>query len=197
MYLLGWSPLVSARGATPWKPLALLTVILSAPGCAGITVNHEFDPDAGFASYRTYDWMPTEARRVDLRARDPMVEQWIRDAIQRELGAKGFRIAEGSEPDVRIGYLLVLEDNLDSQTLYESSDPDWRYRSYGPLTATTRSGMLTSGTLVVDVFDVARKESVWRGVAEGPVKGTVEPEKRRERIHEAVKKILEDFPPKG
>jgi len=197
MYLFGWSPLVSARGAALWKPSALVTVIFLAQGCAGITVNHEFDPDAEFASYRTYDWMPTEARRVDLRARDPMVEEWIRDAIQRELGAKGFRIAEGREPDVRIGYLLVLQDNLDSQTLYESSDPDWRYRSYGPLSATTRGGMLTSGTLVVDVFDVARKESVWRGVAEGPVKGTVEPEKRRERIHEAVKKILEDFPPKG
>jgi hypothetical protein len=166
-----------------------------AQACASISVDQEFDPDANFAAYRTFDWMPTESRRVDLRARDPLVERRIRDAIERELGAKGLRQAGSDEPDVRIAYLLVLQDGLDSQTLYEASDPDWRYRTYGPATTATRTQLLTTGTLVIDVFDTESKVMVWRGVAEGQVKEMQDPDKRIARINDAVKRILAKFPP--
>ncbi|MGW8268007.1 MAG: DUF4136 domain-containing protein [Longimicrobiales bacterium] len=179
----------------PGKIPALAVSVLLIQGCASISVSHEFDPDADYPSYRTFDWMPTESRRVDLRARDPMVEQRIRDAIQREMEAKGLRKVDSADPDVRIGYLLVLDEGVDSQTVYERADPDWRYRTYGPTTTTTRSQMLTVGTLVIDVFDSARKESVWRGIAEGQVREEQDPEKRRTRINDAVKKILADYPP--
>jgi hypothetical protein len=104
---------------------------------------------------------------------------------------------ESGEADVRIGYLLVLEDAVDSQTMYESSAPDWRYRTYGPATTTTRTTLFTTGTLVIDVFDVEEKALVWRGAAEGQVKQNQDPEKKRERIEEAVRKILAEFPPGG
>ena len=179
----------------PGRIPALVASALLIQGCASISVSSDFDPYADYASYRTYDWMPTESRRVDLRARDPMVEQRIRDAIERELRAKGLEKVDSPDPDIRIGYLLVLDEGVDSQTLYERADPDWRYRTYGPSATTTRSQMLTTGTLVIDVFDSARKESVWRGVAEGQVREEQDPEKRRARINEAVKKILAGYPP--
>lgn len=179
----------------PGRIPALAASVLLIQGCASISVSHEFDPDADYASYRTFDWMPTESRRVDLRARDPMVEQRIRDAIQRELEAKGLRKVDSPDPDIRIGYLLVLDEGVDSQTVYEGAAPDWRYRSYGPGTTTTRSQMLTVGTLVIDVFDSARQESVWRGMAEGQVREEQDPEKRRARVNDAVKKILAGYPP--
>lgn len=179
----------------PGKTLALVALALHAQACASISVEHQFDPEADYASYHTYDWMPTDSRRIDLKASDPLVEQRIRDAIDRELGAKGLRKADSSDPDIRVAYLLVLDEELDSQTLYERADPDWRYRNYGPSTLTTRSGLLTVGTLVIDVFDTRRKESVWRGVAEGQVKQDQDPEERRKRINDAVGKILAEFPP--
>ena len=179
------------------RVFVLAASALLAQACASISVDREFDPDANFAAYQTFDWMPTESRRVDLRARDPMVEQRIRDAIERELGAKGLQKAGSDEPDVRIAYLLVLQDGLDPQTMYETSDPDWRYRTYGPARTATRTQFLTTGTLVIDVFDSGRKELVWRGVAEGEVKDIQDPEKRTARINSAVKDILAEFPPKG
>jgi hypothetical protein len=177
------------------KIFFIATSGLWVQACASISVDQEFDPGANFAAYQTFDWMPTESRRVDLRARDPMVEQWIRDAIERELGAKGFRGAGSDEPDVRIAYLLVLQDGLDSQTIYEASDPNWRYRTYGPATTATRTQLLTTGTLVIDVFDAERKVLVWRGVAEGQVKEVQDPDKRNARINDAVRRILAKFPP--
>lgn len=178
-----------------WRTLALATSALMVQGCAGISVNHEFDPRADFSSYQTYDWMATESRRVDLRARDPLVEQRIRDAIEGELGAKGLQMDGSGDADLRIGYLLVLEESLDAQTIYSGAAPDWQYRSYGPGTTAQQTRMLTTGTLVIDVFDAGKKELVWRGVAEGQVKEIQDPEKRRARINEAVAKILAGFPP--
>jgi len=179
----------------PGKILAVATSALLVQGCASISVEREFDPDVDYASYQTYDWMPAESRRVDLKARDPMVEQRIREAIERELAASGLQKASSSDPDIRIGYLLVLEDAVDLQTLYTGAPPDWRYRTYGPGTTTNQTRMLTTGTLVIDAFDAGKRELVWRGVAEGQVKPDQDPEKRRARIDEAVKKILAEFPP--
>ena len=180
-----------------WRTLLLLLTVSVVGACAGITVTHEADPEANFAAYGTYDWMPAESRRVDLRARDPMVEQRIRDAIEAQLSSKGLRKVDSGDADILIGYLLVLEDGVDSQTMYVRSDPDWRYRTYGPATTATRTTAFTVGTLVIDVFDVEEKALVWRGGGEGQVDQSQDPEKRRARINEAVKKILEEFPPTG
>ena len=179
----------------PGRILTLTASAALALGCASISVNSEFDPDADYASYQTFDWMPSESRRVDLRARDPLVEQRIRDAIERELGAKGLQKVSSGDPDVRIGYLLVLEESVDAQAIYTGAAPDWQYRSYGPGTTTEQIRVLTTGTMVIDVFDSGEKELVWRGVAEGEVKELQDPEKRRARINDAVGKILAEFPP--
>jgi hypothetical protein len=176
----------------------ILVLAASAPlaaACAGISVEHHFDPQADYATYRTWGWLPSESRRVDLRARDPAVEGHIREAIERDLEGKGLQKADSGEPAIRVGYLLVLDEGLESQSLYERADPDWRYRNYGPATTTTRTGMLTVGTLVIDIFDTGRRELVWRGIAEGDVRPDQEPEQRQARINEAVRKILAEYPP--
>ena len=51
------------------------------------------------------------------------------------------------------------------------------------------------GTLIIDVFDAAERELVWRGSGEGRVNQARSPEDRQERIDDAVRKILRDFPP--
>ena len=94
------------QGSGGWNPnlktLASASAISVAMACAGIgiTVNHEFDPEASFAAFGTYDWMPAESRRVGLRTRDPMVEQRIRDAIEGELRGKGLRRIESCETKI-------------------------------------------------------------------------------------------------
>jgi len=178
-----------------WNALVYAPVIWSAVACAGIdiTVDHEADPEADFAGYETYDWMPPESRRVNIKTRDPMVEQRIRNAIESQLRAKGLRKVDSGEPDIRIGYLLVLEDGVDSQTMYNRSDPDWRYRTYGPETTTTRTVAYTIGTLVIDVFEVEKKALVWRGAAEGQTRQDQDAGKQEKRINEAVRMILAEF----
>ena len=168
-----------------WAVMTFALALPSLSGCASLTVEHDFDREANFSAYQTFDWMPAEARRVDLQVRDPMVETRIRDAITAELRSKGLRRSTTEEPDVRIGYLLVVDSDVESQTIYESSDPNWRYRTYAPGRTTTTTAAFRVGTLVIDIFD------------EGQVKPTQTPEENREKVNEAVKKILEEYPPGG
>ena len=181
-----------------WRIPALVTAVLSITACASLEVVREYDPDRDFTAYRTYDWMPPESRRIDLRTRDPMAQESLRDGIEAELRTKGFRrVASGDDPDLRIGYLFVLEDEVDSQTMYVTSAPDWSYRTYGPATLETRLTTFTTGALIIDLFDEKEKALVWRGAVEGQVDQTQDPEKRRARLTEAIRKIFADFPPGG
>jgi hypothetical protein len=177
------------------KMLGLLAAAALSQACAGISVEHDFDPQADYAAYQSWDWLPSEGRRVDLRVRDPAIEGELRAAIEGGMEARGLRKVASGEPAVRVGYRLVLDEGLESWVLYEPSGSDWRYRNYGPARTTTHTGMLTVGTLVIDIFDTRRKELVWRGIAEGDVRPNQPPEKRRARINEAVRKILAEYPP--
>ena len=93
----------------------------------------------------------------------------------------------------KCGEVESSEDGVDSQSMYERSDPDWRYRTYGPETITTRTQAYTIGTLVIDVFEVERKALVWRGVGEGQTRQDQDAAKQEARINEAVRMILAEF----
>ena len=76
----------------------------------------------------------------------------------------------------------------------------WGYRGVyrgGPgvgVGTSTYTTEYTVGTLVIDVFDGARHELVWRGAGEGRVQEAQNPQERQEKINEAVALIMEDFP---
>ena len=50
------------------------------------------------------------------------------------------------------------------------------------------------GTVVVDLFDAGTKQMVWRGVARDVLAD--QPEKNTKKLHKAVEKMFEKFPPK-
>jgi hypothetical protein len=64
-------------------------------------------------------------------------------------------------------------------------------------TSRTTEITYTMGTLVLDFFDTASKELVWRGTAEGKIHEGNSPQERSERAFTAVQKIMEQFPPNG
>ena len=53
------------------------------------------------------------------------------------------------------------------------------------------------GTLLIDVIDPATMQLLWRGSGTGVVDPQASPEKREQRINEAVEQILADFPPRS
>ena len=177
----------------------VLVAALLVSACAGITVNQDFRPGTDFSTLRTWDWMPGGAESEF----GPLVDDRVQSAIETQMQAKGFRKVDSGEPNFRVGFQLIAEDRVDYQTVNTYYGGGWGYRGvygrYGPGmgTSQTYSREYTTGAIVIDFFDVASRELVWRGSGEGTVHETASPQERQERANLAVQKILEQFPPSG
>lgn len=186
------------------RAFSILAVAFVATACAGITVNNDFIPGTNFSGYKTYGWMPQNENP----GVSEILEQRAHSAIAAGLQAKGFQEATSGDPDFMVGYMLVLQEQTDYQTVNDHYGAGWGYggmypRRYGvaavPMTTTSRTTEInyTMGTIVLDFFDSESKELVWRGTAEGKVHEANTPQERQERVDLAVQKIMEQFPPNG
>jgi hypothetical protein len=185
------------------RTVALFAVLLVS-ACSGISVNQDFSPGADFTGLTSWDWMPSGDRvGDDPRADNPLLDQRIRTAVETQMLAKGFRKVDSGEPNLRVGYHLILDDRVDYETVNTYYGSAWGYRGvygrYGPAmgTSQTYSREYTMGTLIIDFFDVGSRELVWRGSAEGKINEYNDPQEKQERANLAVQKILDQFPPGG
>jgi len=166
--------------------------------CGGIKVTTDFDASTDFTRYRTFGWMEGSGAGNDPRVSNDLMDQRFRRAIESELVSRGLQKVTSGEPDVFVGYQVALDDQIDYQTINTYWGRGWGYRGV------YRGGMVSSqtvvareytvGTLIIDVFDAARRELIWRGAGEGRVDFARNPQERQERINEAVYLIMEDFP---
>ncbi|MHC4493522.1 MAG: DUF4136 domain-containing protein, partial [Planctomycetota bacterium] len=82
--------------------------LLVAVGCSSssIEVRSGHDPDFNFSRLKTYGWLaPTESG--DERIDDERLRKNVRDAVARELEAKGFQLAE-QNPDFCVGSHAIM-----------------------------------------------------------------------------------------
>lgn len=183
----------------------LLIVVLS--GCSTMTVNSDYDPSESFKGLRTYDWIPGGRKPTgDPRIDDnTLLDTRVRNAVDRELAAKGFRRLTDGQPDFWVVYHVTLDKKTDITTLnsYYGYGPGWGYgygypyRPYGwggpPETYVYQ---YEEGTLLLDIVEPETRKLIWRGHATDEVQFSDSPGKREEQVNEAVRRILALFPPK-
>ena len=165
-----------------------LSAMIFAISCSPVNVSHDYDPDANFGRLKTFAWIPFPAN-VDI---NQLVVKRIQDAVTRELQAKGLQ-KSSQNPDFVIVMHGMTEDKLDVT--------DWGYNTgsyyhggyWGGRNISVNE--YTEGTLTLDFIDSKSKQLLWRGVAKGTVDPNASPQKRTERINDAVAKLLEQFPP--
>jgi hypothetical protein len=173
--------------------LLLITQLALLSGCSSFNVNHDFDRNADFASYQTYDWIPQPASVTGAAAlqRSTLVDERIKNAVNNELEAKGMR-PEGANPDLLLAYHVGVEDRIDVT--------DWGYTYVGRYPGWAGHDVdvyhYREGTLVLDIIDASSKKLVWRGSAQGTLDVDPTPEQRERKINEAVAEILSGYPPK-
>jgi hypothetical protein len=159
-------------------------------GCSSLTVNHDFDPDADFAAYRTYAWASQSQSSSEAGASD-LVMQRVRRAVDAELQKEGLSRVE-AEPDLLVASHTGVKDKINVT--------DWGY-TYGDYYWGWGGRQIDvyqyqQGTLVVDLIDYGSKELVWRGWAQKTLDENPTPERMDRTIQDAVKKIFERYPPK-
>jgi len=190
---------VSARYRTLRATIAILVALPGLSGCAA-RVRFDFDREAVFSYYRTFDWIapPVRASEEELRgdpegpfARNSLLDKRIRTAVNSKLKTRGFRYEEGGESDIRLNYHVTFKDKLvgsGSDFGYAgryqrgafSSGFNWSVRQY------------QEGTIIIDIVDRAKDQLVWRGwIVNRNRDGNYD----EAEINRAVNQILMHFPP--
>jgi hypothetical protein len=149
----------------------------------------DFDKSADFSKFKTY------ALKDGTKVGDPLIDNRIVAAIEMELAAKGMT-KNDAKPDVVAVYHVAFDKQQDI-TAYSSGYGGYGYRWGGGWgTTDVRVNQILVGTLIIDVADANKQEVVWRGMGVKEVDTQAKADKRDKNINGAVKKILQNFPPK-
>jgi hypothetical protein len=174
----------------------LLALALFAAGCASSSPAEPEsmrDPQANFASYRTFGWNAGGTPASD-DAPLKLLDSNIRAAIANELKKRGYGEAPASvTPDLRIAYETASADKLENNPVRVGIGVgSWGGNVGGSVNVGSPSVRnYKEGTLVVHAIDTARNAEVWQGrVSKKITKGSVEPA----AIAQAVASAMEDFP---
>ncbi len=167
--------------------IAGLVLIVIQAGCSGVSVETDFDRDADFSLYRTYTWVKHDRQDDSGLMKDPLVQKHIRRAIETELAARGYRLADDGRPDFLVAWHIGSKKRIDVDHYYYGYGRIGRWGGHD-----VRVSRYREGTLIIDIVDAAEKELVWRGNAKSVLHGR---ERAADDINRIVGKIIERFPP--
>lgn len=184
---------------------SLLTIAFTTVGCSTIDVSHRHNESEDFSKFHTYAWMQEAKAPSSVPFDDSAVGQRVKKAVDDQLHYKGFRTAPAEEADFLIGYQVAINSKLsanDVATNYDFNNSETDPKLIGTVQTDSSARPLTyirtyeQGSLILNVSDAKTKELVWWSSAQAEVKVEDSIETRKKRINKAVKKMLEEFPPK-
>lgn len=170
--------------------LAAAFVTLAVGQAAAQAANVTFDKSTDFSRYKTYKWVTIK----DAQQFDELTSGQLIGTFDTALARKGLTKSQSENPDLLIGYQVALgnQKHLNDYNLGGA---------YGSAAgATTGSGSVTTtavhtGELVLDMYDAATKQLVWRGVVAKAIAADAKPDKKQKQLDKTVEKLLKDFPP--
>jgi Domain of unknown function (DUF4136) len=137
--------------------ITIVVVLASALLCSvaqGQKTSAAFDKNIDFSNYKTFAFDKAGAR-------NPFVNMMIVEAIERELNARGLTKVN-ADPDLNVVYLAAIGPNLQvaSVPFYQVVNP-----AYSGMVGSAAMAMwdVTTGTLVIDLFDRKTDRVVFRG----------------------------------
>lgn len=172
-------------------PLLLLS-LLGACTAASDVKSTEQAPGVDLAAYRTYNFMPGEARNEDVfrQAGVGLVE--IKQSVAREMERRGYQRAE--QPDLWVNIGVVNEQQVQTrQTDFRTDAPYYMgQRNYHWQAGDVAVGTSAVGTVTVDVVDARRNDLVWQGVTASSL--SKDPAKSARRADEAMTELFGRYP---
>jgi hypothetical protein len=136
---------------------------------------------------------------VDLPGRvpDPLIDRDIKRSIDEQLAQKGLAKVE-RDADLSVGYQAVfdLEKGINLSAWGPRSGPGgWGGWDSGTVTGQTST--IPVGMLLVDFFDPAKKQLIWRGDASKTLDLKKDPDKNYKNLQRVMTKLLKNYPPQA
>ncbi|MDH3520255.1 MAG: DUF4136 domain-containing protein [Myxococcales bacterium] len=172
-------------------------------GCAHLKIRSDYDSEVDFSQFRSFAWLdpPVKAETaespaedlVDPFAKNSLLDKRVRKAVERELLARGYEMANGSEPEFEIQYHVVLRERTKIRSYPTVYGGYYGYPyGYGGSIGSVSSYDYQEGTLILDVIDARTQQIAWRGWAVGINR---EGYYTDAKVAEIVKRVLDRFPP--
>jgi hypothetical protein len=185
------------KGVCAAVRLTLITAIALLAACATLTVGSDFDRNTGFSGFHAYSWMPRE----HYGTRNPLVVQRARDAIQVEMGKKGFAyVTDPAAADFVVDFTIGARERVEVESYpvpyagpWSWGYPGWWGYPYWGNAVDVRK--YREGTLSIDVFDAHGHRAVWHGWAKKEL-SQADIDHSEASIPLAVAAVLASFPPK-
>ena len=171
----------------------LAAFFLTAVCAYGQDVHYNYDRGANFAAYKTYQWVEIPGGAVP----DHLIDQAIMRAADEQLRQRGLTKVE-SNADLYIGYQVVI--NLEkSVSLWETggAGPGWGLDPWGGgRNVQGQTGTIPVGILLMDLYDVGKKQLVWRGDAIKTINLKTDPDKNYKNLQKVMTKLFKNYPPR-
>ena len=189
--------------------------------CAyGQDVHYNYDRGANFQSYRTYRWVdltsgPSSPPKVDAPSGlpslpvgplpmgvstvsdDQLLDQDIKRAVDGQLAQKGLTKVDNGG-DLLVGYQAKVREEKSINLWGSGANGFWGGGPYwggGFSSVQGQTSTIPVGTLVVGMYDPARKQLIWRGDATKTVDLKKDPNKNYNNLQKAMVKLFKNYPP--
>jgi hypothetical protein len=163
--------------------LIVALMLVTAGTLAAQDVRYNSMPGADFSKYHTYKWVNIGGAHPD-----QIMDAEIKQAIDSQLAAKGMTKTDGDKAGLYIGYQTTVQQ--ETQWDVEGS------RAFGMASGSWTSSTISVGTLVLEMYDPARKQLVWTGSATNTIDTGSDHEKHMKKLDKAMAKLLKNYPPK-
>ena len=167
--------------------LAAVALAFSLNACSPLVVKHDFDPDADFAAYRSFAWLPDPPADPDADPphRSPLLGKDVRRAVNRTLDELGLQ-KDLDAPDLLVAYHSRLRRRRDVDV--------YTYGYWAPRAEDV--DQYHEDVLILDFVDRRTNRLVWRGWSVETF-DPYAPDSRRQRrrVAQAVEEILKRYPP--
>ncbi|TDI76308.1 MAG: DUF4136 domain-containing protein [Bacteroidetes bacterium] len=180
-----------------------LAVLLIAPmlitGCSSLEITSDYDRDADFASFKTYELVTSPEEAVPNRANDIVVRR-LESSIENHLQAMGFsKVMGDSQADLGVAWHgSTKEQHSTTVDTYRYAGAGYGYGYYGWWgpgmgTTTVSHNSWEEGMLIIDFIDQENNRLVWRGVAKAVLSDNAG---TQEFIDKVVAAMLKEYPGK-
>lgn len=164
-----------------WMCVSIALLCVNLIGCAPLTprVEFDYDPSANFSALKTYAWaeQPGQRPKDDGLSENSLLDDRIRQAIQRALALKGLQTVESGAPNFLVSYHLKTQQHLANRYEPTFYSPYRRF-AYGrwpgyygmPLYANEPYyEEYQTQRLIVEFLEPQTHKAVWRGVLDEPL----------------------------
>jgi hypothetical protein len=170
----------------------LLAVSLVTTPVLAQKIHIDYDQEAAFGTYKTFQYKPTPEMSVQDSA--PLMHDRLIAELTRILDEGGLQQVD-ADPDLYVTYHTSEKEEMQLNTTsfgygYGPSfywDPYWSGGGAAG-SSTTTAQTYTRGTLVIDIWDAEKVELVWRGTASAVVPEN--PQKGEKLIQKTLKKMV-------